>query len=942
MPIPALTASDNAASARGKMNQAASGADIQAEADARAQALAGKADKSTTDSHATRLTQLENGRATNTALAAETAARQTLAEAVGGKADGADLATEQTARALGDRPVPSLVASDGRFPGLSPQLFTATLSGVSGVALPITSPVVEAVAGIGSVLVLAGEGTVAPIRREMLKPGVARLLTWDVRRKTVSSDPVGDSVELRCAFLNEAGNIVSNVWVAFSQILGVGERLTRSAVIGSGEGEGIDRVWPATAVYAVPYVRTYNAATQTQIIEISDRPLAEVPSDERIAALTAQVAEAQAAVVQTQAIVDALGITLQQAVEAAAAGTIRAATLTALPNGTRVGQPGEVTGPGSDRGAYAWSGSAWVRVGDLIDPAAVTALQQRVTPLFQAFGAVAGSQQYSVVRLKDGGMVVLDDQRRQVMRLRPTLYDFLLPVRARSFETALQMFGGTPVRYLPAARYARSGRHGRVMIDEDHRILGIQEGEDSGASMPRAGGTFTGPVVLASDAAADLNPVPLRQMNAAFAARSSPVRRGVWWVALHGDSRTDNSFAGSDPNRYITQSRAYPFWLEVASKGAVRANIAWDFGKAGENSAQIRDRAYAAFQTAAAGGANAVIIMAGTNDPLGMDSAANIQQMIDWAKYFGLLAVVIAETPRGMTASWSTTPERFKQHLKLHQQLLRMRNQVGVRVVNVWPELVDPTSIIGAPKAGYFYDNLHLNCVTGMILGNAVWEQAFKQLASTPPLLTTNAADLYDATYNPLGNLVANGMMIGTGGTKGGTGTVTGDVADGWTVAPTSQYSVAASKVARADGSAAQQLAISGTPTNGSQSVTFSRALDLSQIAAGDIVELAGSIEVDAGSQNAYGPELGLVLTIGGSTDARLLVTGCNSPVADATSPSPSVSYGGPFFSQRFPWPAGVTAASVRTAVFGAVDLPLAITMRASNLSLRKCAPTGP
>src|SRR5688572_27580299 len=34
--------------------------------------------------------------------------------------------------------------------------------------------------------------------------------------------------------------------------------------------------------------------------------------------------------------------------------------------GTRVGQPGRVT-TDPDKGEYSWSGSAWVRVGDIID-----------------------------------------------------------------------------------------------------------------------------------------------------------------------------------------------------------------------------------------------------------------------------------------------------------------------------------------------------------------------------------------------------------------------------------------------------------------------------------------------------------------------------------------------------------------------------------------------
>ncbi|RWX78254.1 hypothetical protein EPK99_06370 [Neorhizobium lilium] len=65
-------------------------------------------------------------------------------------------------------------------------------------------------------------------------------------------------------------------------------------------------------------------------------------------------------------------------VSGAAAGLVRSATLAGLPAGTRVGQPGEVTGDNVDKGAYTWNGSAWVKVGELIDPETVVALNDRV------------------------------------------------------------------------------------------------------------------------------------------------------------------------------------------------------------------------------------------------------------------------------------------------------------------------------------------------------------------------------------------------------------------------------------------------------------------------------------------------------------------------------------------------------------------------------------
>jgi hypothetical protein len=71
-------------------------------------------------------------------------------------------------------------------------------------------------------------------------------------------------------------------------------------------------------------------------------------------------------------------VEMENLITGAAEGLVRSATLAGLAAGTRVGQPGEVTA-GADKGAYTWSGSSWVRVGDLIDPASVQADIDAVT-----------------------------------------------------------------------------------------------------------------------------------------------------------------------------------------------------------------------------------------------------------------------------------------------------------------------------------------------------------------------------------------------------------------------------------------------------------------------------------------------------------------------------------------------------------------------------------
>lgn len=96
--------------------------------------------------------------------------------------------------------------------------------------------------------------------------------------------------------------------------------------------------------------------------------------------------------------------TVEGQVAGAAAGNIRATTLAGLGSGTRVGQPGQVTA-GADKGEYYWSGSAWIRTGDIIDP---PALQADIDGEVEA--------RTSLIKQRDGALVVEDDAGFEISR----------------------------------------------------------------------------------------------------------------------------------------------------------------------------------------------------------------------------------------------------------------------------------------------------------------------------------------------------------------------------------------------------------------------------------------------------------------------------------------------------------------------------------------------
>lgn len=94
-----------------------------------------------------------------------------------------------------------------------------------------------------------------------------------------------------------------------------------------------------------------------------------------------------------------LGGTIESQVVGAAAGLIRASSLPQLNArpGTRVGQPGEVTA-GADRGAYSWSGSAWVRVGNLV----TDLIDESASPAF----SVVDDAGFEALRVDEDGLHV--------------------------------------------------------------------------------------------------------------------------------------------------------------------------------------------------------------------------------------------------------------------------------------------------------------------------------------------------------------------------------------------------------------------------------------------------------------------------------------------------------------------------------------------------------
>src|SRR3546814_18503607 len=97
----------------------------------------------------------------------------------------------------------------------------------------------------------------------------------------------------------------------------------------------------------------------------------------------------------------------------------------------------------------------------------------------------------------------------------------------------------------------------------------------------------------------------------------------------------------------------------------------------------------------------------------------NLQSMVYAVGQAGKVECIIAEYPRGDdSVAWGST--RKAKHRAIHQAILAMASQPGVRVVNPMPELIDPARADGGYKAGLSYDGVHTSCLGAMPVGKLV------------------------------------------------------------------------------------------------------------------------------------------------------------------------------------------------------------------------------
>jgi len=149
------------------------------------------------------------------------------------------------------------------------------------------------------------------------------------------------------------------------------------------------------------------------------------------------------------------------------------------------------------------------------------------------------------------------------------------------------------------------------------------------------------------------------------------------------------------------------------------------------------------------------------------------------ARDAGVQAIICLDIPRAIAGAYSTADQ---QNSLWYNQLIRDNAPAyGAWVLDPTGYLADPASSAGAPRTNYYSDGIHEATLGAERIGYALSNLILSRLP--PPTVQgfVNRADVYNATNNPKGNILTNGMFTGTGGANTSNGGVaSGTVADSW------------------------------------------------------------------------------------------------------------------------------------------------------------------
>lgn len=257
----------------------------------------------------------------------------------------------------------------------------------------------------------------------------------------------------------------------------------------------------------------------------------------------------------------------------------------------------------------------------------------------------------------------------------------------------------------------------------------------------------------------------------------------VFTLGVVGDSRLANSYispvAGSGAKSAGFQNQMTGTWLRALSGQRIDILPQFQLAVSGSTTTQILAQANA--MTALTTKPDICLINGGTNDFATAPTLAganlaftNITSAAIILRNAGILPVIEVDTPR-TTASWSANAGVVSAE---YNRMLRMwcsRN--NVLLSDCEAQYIVPAT--GEPATGYnVADGIHSSS-TGSCIRALSFLKVLEPLLGKHTWGAASPRDAYDATINPYGNMLANAIFAGTGGTNTGTG-ASGVVPTSW------------------------------------------------------------------------------------------------------------------------------------------------------------------
>ena len=300
-------------------------------------------------------------------------------------------------------------------------------------------------------------------------------------------------------------------------------------------------------------------------------------------------------------------------------------------------------------------------------------------------------------------------------------------------------------------------------------------------------------------------------------------------IAAIGDSRVLQCTTNTATQQYLPNLSFIAHAISQ-SHNNLQFPLSMNFGVGGDTTTMVLARIDSALDAMVAAGVRYCAVRVGTNDIVAAsrtvaDTTTDLGEIYRRIRVRGITCLAYAETPRSNDGGGGTLSQSLRKKITALSEFARdyAADNDGVVFIDATSELVDYAATgvdLGDPIGGntaavtaVMYDGLHDAVRCAFRLGKKTAEAIDADLKATRATFFTNAADLYHVTDNPLGNLLTNGLFVGTGGALS---SATGTVADSFTL----QKIAGAGTVV---GSKTTQLNENGT-TTAMQAITLSGA----------------------------------------------------------------------------------------------------------------------